>query len=373
MRHIFVGLTDYGKPYTRVRCYHFADSLRRAGLDAGVFSFQEHLTDITDGTRMLDLPQRERLRLTLRALRRLPKAGAMLYLQKVHYHAAAPFLLHRLCGLPYILDYDDWDLDRSPLFSAAVNRLIFGATDATGVTAAVARHARCCVAASHALVELLRQWHPEVHYLPTGVDTSRFVFQPCTLPATPTFAWTGMIWGKVMHDNVVFLIDALREVRNTHPLTLRLAGDGEWFPAVIEHVRRHGDESWVHFAGALPPRDMPGFLKNCHVGLVPLLPDPANAQWMAAKSPTKIFEFMAAGLPVLASDFGEIRRVIRDGDNGLLFRDRASFVRQCRALLTEPSLYPRLAETAHDDCVARYALPVLARQLAEIITRHTNA
>jgi glycosyltransferase involved in cell wall biosynthesis len=49
-------------------------------------------------------------------------------------------------------------------------------------------------------------------------------------------------------------------------------------------------------------------------------------------SPLKLFEYLAMGKPVVASDVGQISEVIRDGDNGVLFE--AGNVRSLAAALT---------------------------------------
>ncbi|HNW94515.1 MAG TPA: hypothetical protein PKM88_16570, partial [bacterium] len=193
----FVGLTDYHKPYTRVRCYHFARALA-AELPTRVFSFQEHLTAIHDGVQMLELPVRERLRLNMAAFQaNLRHRQGLFYLQKVHYHAAFVRWYRQCFATPYILDYDDYDFDRSPLFTPGLNRLLLGAAEPADVTMLLARQARCVVVSSHGLARHFSAV-AETHLIPTGVDTAVFVPAAADVRDTVTFVWCGMIWGKVI-------------------------------------------------------------------------------------------------------------------------------------------------------------------------------
>ncbi len=70
----------------------------------------------------------------------------------------------------------------------------------------------------------------------------------------------------------------------------------------------------VHFAGWVPFEQMPTLLQQADLGLALLLPE---SRYVAAL-PVKLFEYMAAGLPVLASDFPAIRSVVEKSGCGLL-------------------------------------------------------
>ena len=56
-------------------------------------------------------------------------------------------------------------------------------------------------------------------------------------------------------------------------------------------------------------------LARCHVGIMPL---PADDPFAAGKSAFKLIEYLAAGLPAIASPVGENLRVLRDGETGYL-------------------------------------------------------
>ena len=49
-----------------------------------------------------------------------------------------------------------------------------------------------------------------------------------------------------------------------------------------------------------------------------VLPNPASAISTHFTSPLKLFEYMAAGRAIVASDLPAIREVLRDGENALL-------------------------------------------------------
>ena len=72
------------------------------------------------------------------------------------------------------------------------------------------------------------------------------------------------------------------------------------------------------------------------------------APWM---SPLKIFEAMANGRPILASDLPAVREVLRDGHNALLAPpdDLDAWVDRIRVLQSDPSIGEELAARARQD------------------------
>ena len=66
---------------------------------------------------MWSLGLKQKISMNLKAYKYLNSEPRVVYLQKIHYHSAATLMLHRLRNLPYIFDYDDYDVDLSVLLS----------------------------------------------------------------------------------------------------------------------------------------------------------------------------------------------------------------------------------------------------------------
>jgi glycosyltransferase involved in cell wall biosynthesis len=90
----------------------------------------------------------------------------------------------------------------------------------------------------------------------------------------------------------------------------------------------------VDFLGWQSRRDVRAVLARARVGLVMLHPEPIYLD----AQPTKLFEYMAAGLPVIASDFPAWRRLIGDVGCGLFVDplDAGAIARAAAALLARP-------------------------------------
>jgi glycosyltransferase involved in cell wall biosynthesis len=76
-----------------------------------------------------------------------------------------------------------------------------------------------------------------------------------------------------------------------------------------------GIEGRVTFTGQVAPADVAAHLSRA---AVLVLPNPASAISTRFTSPLKLFEYMAAGRAIVASDLPAIREVLRDGENALL-------------------------------------------------------
>jgi len=136
------------------------------------------------------------------------------------------------------------------------------------------------------------------------------------------------------------LLDALaRLARQGSRPTVRLAGytDGEkGRAAVTEGIRARGLGSQIELAGRLAHARVPEWISAGRIGLVPLQ---AIAKFQK-NIPSKMFEYWACGLAVLASDLPPARRFVSSGENGLLFvaGDATDLAEKLRSLLAKPDL-----------------------------------
>ncbi|MFA5386569.1 MAG: glycosyltransferase family 4 protein [Candidatus Paceibacterota bacterium] len=72
-------------------------------------------------------------------------------------------------------------------------------------------------------------------------------------------------------------------------------------------------EAYIKYKGYLPFEKMCRFLKRADIGLVLFLPEPNHIESL----PNKIFEYMAAGIPVIASNFPLWKNIIEENKCGI--------------------------------------------------------
>lgn len=123
--------------------------------------------------------------------------------------------------------------------------------------------------------------------------------------------------------------------------TLRVVGDGPALPALRRQVEALGLNGRVRFEGAVPPARVPALLAAADAALVPLAP----VDYMEFSLPTKLFEALAAGLPVVTTPFRTIRRYFDDDDLCYVpAADPAALADRIAELRDAPELLRRYAE-----------------------------
>ena len=109
----------------------------------------------------------------------------------------------------------------------------------------------------------------------------------------------------------------------------------------------------VEFLGHRDPDRVPSCLKAADVLVVPNSGQHAHSSLYT--SPMKLFEYMAAGRPIVACDVPALREVLRHGENAWLVApdDPRSLAEGIRTVLNDQALAARLAERAASDVRAR--------------------
>ena len=137
-------------------------------------------------------------------------------------------------------------------------------------------------------------------------------------------------------------------------------------PQVAELGRRADDVgvgARIQFRGYVPYGGVAEALRGAAVAVLPL-PDEPVARYFT--SPLKLFDYMAAGVPIVASDLPSLREVLRHGENALLVPpdDAGALAQAIERLLADPGLAARLAARAQHDA-AGYTWDARAARLID--------
>ncbi len=122
----------------------------------------------------------------------------------------------------------------------------------------------------------------------------------------------------------------------------------------------------VRAVGHVPPEQVPLYLAAADVLALPNSGrDKASARYT---SPMKLFEYMAAGRPIVASRLPSLQEVLRDGENALLVEpdDPESLARGIETVLGETGLGQRLAEAALQE-VQAYSWEARAEKILSFV------
>src|SRR5439155_1625181 len=104
-------------------------------------------------------------------------------------------------------------------------------------------------------------------------------------------------------------------------------------------------------------------LARCHVGIMPLPDDP----WERGKCGYKLVQYMASGLPVVASAVGANRTIVEPGITGCFAEGEERWLTALRILRDDPDLRLRLGAAGRARALARYSRPAVLPRLAELL------
>ncbi|APZ44666.1 glycosyltransferase WbuB [Acidihalobacter ferrooxydans] len=187
---------------------------------------------------------------------------------------------------------------------------------------------------------------------PNGIDPARFAALPAReqarqrlgLNARLVLGFTGFVREWHGLDSVIDLLAAHPEL----DLHLLLVGDGPAREGLERRAAEHGIAARVTFTGLVEREHVPEYLAAFDIALQPAV--------VPYASPLKLFEYLAAGCAVVAPSSANIREVLDDGVNALLFDpDHPDTRREAiLRLAADADLRQRLGAAAQATIAARH-------------------
>jgi glycosyltransferase involved in cell wall biosynthesis len=201
-----------------------------------------------------------------------------------------------------------------------------------------------------------------VHVLPNGVNVSRFkVTSPGRSKDNFTIGFVGTL--KPWHG-VESLLESFHQFHQRYPKSrLLIVGDGPERERLEATSEAYQLSTAVTFTGAVSPEAVPEFLAKMDVGVAPY-PVLENFYF----SPLKILEYMAAGVPVVASRVGQISELIDDGASGLLYSpdDVNALTLALFDIFHKPVFAERLARAARQKVEKHYSWDATVTRVLEL-------
>ncbi len=270
-----------------------------------------------------------------RLLRRAAQADVVVVLRKTF---SAPFLyLLRRAARTLVFDFDDAIFCRSNGSASRMRMQRF---------IRMVRLADAIWAGNRYLAEVAQAYGQNVQVLPTSLDPGRY-FVPAEKPDDVVdLVWIGS------RSTRRYVADALPMLEE---LAVRLPG---MRLKIIADFALHSERlqtlaiPWSADAEA-------GELASSHIGIAPM----TDNAWTRGKCALKVLQYMAAGLPVVASETGVHVDVVEHGRTGFLAARPDQWSAALEKLIRDPSLRGAMGKAAREAVQARFSARATAEQL----------
>lgn len=252
-----------------------------------------------------------------------------------------------LRGVPYVLDFDDavfhnYDLHRSAwvrrIYGQRIDRLM---NEASLVVAGNQYLANRATAAGALRVEII----------PTVIDLPRYVVKPAYgLAEKQRIVWIG---SPSTAQYLLELAQPLGALAKRQPFVLRVIGAGPvCLPGVEVEVVAWSAETEA------------SAIAECDVGIMPLRDSP----WEQGKCAYKLIQYMACGLPTVASPVGANRDIVIEGETGFFADSTCHWMEKMELLLRDAALRQRLGLAGRARVQAEYCVQRTAQKLVSLLT-----
>ncbi|HPQ70504.1 MAG TPA: glycosyltransferase family 4 protein [bacterium] len=304
-------------------------------------------------------------------------APDMVY-QRLSLNNFAGVELSREWNVPFILEYNGSEVWASRHWGG---RMLRHAALSLRAEDACFRHAQLIVVVSEPLKEELISRGVDADKIlvnPNGVDPDAYSparFAPEELRVVrEKFGWSadapvaGFIGTFSAWHGVLVLAEAIVKLKRARPdLRFLLVGDGPLMAQVRRIVREGDAEDVCAFTGLVPQHEAPRLLAACDLYLSPHVPNVDGSRFFG--SPTKLFEYMALGRAIAASDLEQIGRVLRDGETALLTEpgNVDALVAAVTRLVDDEPLRLRLGAAAREAALAEHTWEAHVRRIRQAL------
>lgn len=250
-------------------------------------------------------------------------------------------------GVPFVFDFDDavWVRYVSQA-NSYLSYLRF-----PGKTATLCRLARQVMAGNPYLRDYAARYNSQVTVVPSTVDTERYRPVPQRNPRRPVIGWTGS-YSTARY--LALVRPALERLRRRWDFRIVLVG-GEGFELAGVEVEHRPWRS------ATEVQD----LSDIDIGIMPL----SDTEWERGKCGLKALQYMALGIPTVASPVGVNSQIVVHAVNGLLAGADAEWEAALDRLLADSGLRRTLGAAGRATVETSYSARVHAPRVADVFRR----
>ena len=345
-----LALTRYDRlgSSSRVRFYQYLPFLAAQGMEIVTVPFfdDDYVRKLYSGQR---LPARNVLRAYLQRLSILLRSASfdLLWLEKELLPWSPSWLENLFHRIPHVVDYDDAVFHRYDMHPNGVVRSLLGHK-----IDEVMRHSQLVITGNQYLAERARRAGARrVECLPSVVDVSQYKL---TEPRSDQVFRIGWIGSPVTAPYLDLIREAAHQLGKESDVEIRLIGAGrlQSFDGVQTNSLPWSETIETNLS------------QQFDVGIMPLLDGPFER----GKCGYKLIQYMASGLPVIASPVGVNQEIVEPGVNGFIASSASEWLTALRTLRDNVQTRRMMGQAGRQKAEQKYNLRGTAPQLLELLS-----
>jgi glycosyltransferase involved in cell wall biosynthesis len=226
------------------------------------------------------------------------------------------------------------------------------------------RHASAVIAVAEGLSAWIRSESGNTRVTTVGNGADVALFTPDAPRAQGVPDHYAVFFGQFAPwQGIDTLLQATKLPEWPQALPLVFAGDGVMRETVERAAASHPER--VRYVGKLPYLDVPGLVAHAAAAFIPIsVPDTEMLH-----SPLKLYEAMACGVPVVASDTPGVSETVVEAACGVLVPpgDASAIARATADLLADPAASQAMGVRGREAAISRYSWPIRARQRMAVV------
>jgi glycosyltransferase involved in cell wall biosynthesis len=253
--------------------------------------------------------------------------------------------IFRARNIPYVVDYDDAVFHRYDMHPVAPVRILLG-----NKIDNVMRHAKLVIVGNEYLAKRAGKAGAEkIAYLPSVVDVSRYTAKHNEPSTMFRIGWIG---SPVTAPYLNLIRDAINELNRESTIHMVLigAGDAQPFPNISTEMLPWSEELELTIN------------QKFDVGIMPLVDGPFER----GKCGYKLVQYMAGGIPVVASPVGVNQQIIEPNINGYLATSTNDWLTALRTLRDNIQKRNTMGTAGRQKAETQYNLQITAPKLLDL-------
>jgi glycosyltransferase involved in cell wall biosynthesis len=204
------------------------------------------------------------------------------------------------------------------------------------------------------LAEYARHFNNSVYVMPMAIDIQKFSPNNRRVANKKvTLGWSGGGWN---YDQLLKIIDVLKKLKQQEDIEIMIQS-GTPPPAQLLDL----DIIYLPWNEKVEVEN----LQRMDIALCPLEDNP----WTKGKFSIKLLQYLAVGLPVICSDVGVNKTIVRHELNGFVIENREEWFYYLSLLIKDASLRKKMAQEARNTAVRFFSVEKASERLAQMLSQ----